>query len=280
LKLANEWSFVEVKNLAIRELEKLEIEPIERVCIYHRYDIDRGYLVTSYAAICTRPGTLNLSEGRRLGLETSLQIAEARERIRAVASERSGTRSPTFADFTPEDVDTIVREVFEVHVRSSPLTGGGRPSPTSGSSSAANGSHSRSSSGAWPPAQTPGTPTTAPTSQQQQPPRQTIVTPATPPPPHPQPQNQQRQQRQQDPNQQNPFSLSFSPSPQSPVASRPSSTGFWGAVTAFGIGPQSPANGSDPKAEEQSPLNGAGSPFLSGPGEPSLTSVTASLISQ
>ena len=163
LELANEWSFVEVKNLAVRELEKLEMHPIERIYIYHRYHIDRTYLITSYATICTRPETLNLTEGRKLGLETALQVAEARERIRAAASEKSGARSPTFADFHPEDVDTIIREVFEVHVRSDPLSVGGGPSPASGPSA----SHSRSSSGAWPPAQTVAT-TPQPPRQQQQ----------------------------------------------------------------------------------------------------------------
>jgi hypothetical protein len=63
------------------------------------------------------------------------------------------------------------------------------------------------------------------------------------------------------------------------VVTRPNNTGFnlWDAVTGFTAGSQSPANGSEPRAGEQSPLNGAGSQFLSGPGEPHSTSVMASL---
>jgi hypothetical protein len=251
LQLSNEWSFVEVKSLAIRELEKLDIEPIEKVYIYHLYHIDRAFLITSYAAICTRPVPLNIHEGRRLGLETALKVAEARERIRAAASEKSGARSPTFADFAPNDVDQIVREVFEIVVRSNPLSGGGGPSPISGPSSAANGSHSRSGSNAWPPAQT-------------------VVTTATSPPA-----SAPRQQQQQ---QQHPFSSSFSASPQSPTILKPNSTGFshfiGAGAASFAGGTQSSPAGSEGRAEEQSPFNGAGSQFSSGgSGEPPSASV-------
>lgn len=238
MQLSNEWSFVEVKNLAIRELEKLDIEPIEKVYIYHLYLIDRAYLVTSYAAICTRPVPLNLHEGRRLGLETALKVAEARERIRAVTSEKSGARSPTFADFAPDDVDAIVRDVFEIVVRSNPLSGGGGPSPISGSSSGRTGSN------AWPPAQT-------------------VVTTATSPPA-----SAPRQQQQQ----QHP---SFSESPQSPTIFKPNSNGFSHFIGApFAAGTQPSSAGSEGRAEQQSPVNGAGSQLSSGgSGEPPSASV-------
>ncbi|KZP28463.1 hypothetical protein FIBSPDRAFT_779858 [Athelia psychrophila] len=129
LDLANEWSFVEVKNLAVRELEKLEIDPIEKVYIYHRFNISRGYLVVSYASIVVRQGPLTLLEGRKLGLDTSLKIAEARERLRSQITDRSGVRSPMPDDFDPKDVDTLVRELFEVPTRphnpSAPASAGG-----------------------------------------------------------------------------------------------------------------------------------------------------------
>ena len=117
LELANEWSFVEVKNLAVRELEKLEIDPIEKVYIYHRFNISRSYLVVSYAAIVTRQSPLNLVEGRKLGLDTSLKIAEGRERLREQVTQRLGVRSPGPEDFETKDVDQLVRELFEVPTR-------------------------------------------------------------------------------------------------------------------------------------------------------------------
>lgn len=86
--------------------------------------------MASYSAVCTRPETLSLSEGHLLGLETSLRIAEARERIRAITSGKTGTRSPSFADFSPADVEVIVREVFEINGRTAPASPGPTPAKT------------------------------------------------------------------------------------------------------------------------------------------------------
>lgn len=123
--------------MAVRELEKLEIDPIEKVYIYHRFNISRAYLVVSYAAIVTRQGPLSLTEGRRLGLDTSLKIAEARENLRSQITERSGVRSPSPDDFDPKEVDDLVRQLFEVPAR---------PPSNSTSGSVTNGRSSRSNS--------------------------------------------------------------------------------------------------------------------------------------
>jgi hypothetical protein len=67
----------------------------------------------------------------KLGMETVLRIADARERARQLAAE-SGVRSPTFDDFEDIQLEDMVREVFGVQPR--PM------SPTR---------HSRNSSGAF-----------------------------------------------------------------------------------------------------------------------------------
>lgn len=137
LELSNEWSFVEVKALAVRELEKLEIAPIEKIYLYNKYFIDRAYLITSYGAVCIRPDPLNLHEGTKLGLEICLKIAAAREQVRAVTADKNGPRSPTFADFAPSDVEEVVRAVFNIST----------PTPISATTpGGVNGSHSRSNS--------------------------------------------------------------------------------------------------------------------------------------
>ncbi|KAF8435082.1 hypothetical protein L210DRAFT_3326005, partial [Boletus edulis BED1] len=116
LKLANRWTFDSVKELSVRELEKLEIEPIEKIAIYHDHNISRLYLVPSYISVCKRDKSLSFSEGMNLGMETVLRIAEARERLRLQASE-SGVRSPTFEDFEDNEVETLVREIFNLGSR-------------------------------------------------------------------------------------------------------------------------------------------------------------------
>lgn len=134
LELADGWSFSEVKALAVRELEKIEIEPIQKIYIYHRYNISRTLLLASYSSVSTRPDPLSLSEGHLIGIETSLRIAEARERIRAITSGKTGARSPTFADFSPADVEVIVREVFEINDRTAPTPPDSAKTPVRGHS--------------------------------------------------------------------------------------------------------------------------------------------------
>jgi len=116
LRLANRWSFDSVKELSVRELEKIEIEAVEKISIYHENNISRLYLIPSYVAVCKRDQSLSFTEGMRLGMETVLRIAEAREKMRLRASE-SGIRSPTFEDFEDEEVETLIREIFSLGSR-------------------------------------------------------------------------------------------------------------------------------------------------------------------
>ncbi|KAI6007560.1 hypothetical protein F5J12DRAFT_828932 [Pisolithus orientalis] len=97
LRLATRWGFNNVKELTVRELEKLEIECVDKISIYHEHNISKLYLIPSYVAI--------------LGMETVLRTADARERARQRASE-SGVRTPSFDDFEDSEVEIIVREVF------------------------------------------------------------------------------------------------------------------------------------------------------------------------
>ncbi|KIJ05264.1 hypothetical protein PAXINDRAFT_21460 [Paxillus involutus ATCC 200175] len=111
LKLANRWNFDNVKELCVRELEKLPIEPVEKIAIYHDHSISRLYLLPSYVALCKRNVPLSFTEGMKLGMETVLRVADARERVRQRASE-SGFRSPTFEDYEDEEVANLIREIF------------------------------------------------------------------------------------------------------------------------------------------------------------------------
>ncbi|KAI6115849.1 hypothetical protein F5141DRAFT_1187318 [Pisolithus sp. B1] len=132
LRLATRWGFNNVKELTVRELEKLEIECVDKISIYHEYNISKLYLIPSYITIVKRDKPLSFTEGVKLGMETVLRVADARERARQRASE-SGVRTPSFDDFEDSDVEVLVREVFGL---------GSRPtSPTpAGASTIPNGS--------------------------------------------------------------------------------------------------------------------------------------------
>jgi hypothetical protein len=113
LDLAHRWKFAEVKNLVVRELQKMEISPVDRIQLYHHYEVDKNYLITSYTALSTRDAPLNRFEGEKLGLDTVLTIAAARERVRSRPSS-GGLFSPMPADVTEEEVEPIIKEVFGV----------------------------------------------------------------------------------------------------------------------------------------------------------------------
>ena len=133
LKLANRWTFDSVKELSVRELEKIEIEAVEKIAIYHDHNISRLYLIPSYISVCKRDKPLSFREGMSLGMETVLRIAEARERLRLQASE-SGIRTPTFEDFEDGEVEVLIREVFSLGSRpTSPNTATSPPNGVNGS---------------------------------------------------------------------------------------------------------------------------------------------------
>jgi hypothetical protein len=115
LRLAHRWEFVEVKSLALRELERLEIPPLQKIVIYHSYAIDRSLLRTAYTALTIRDEPITLEEGRELGLETVLQLARARELARAPPSggERSG-HSQSLANVTGAGLDALIRDLFHL----------------------------------------------------------------------------------------------------------------------------------------------------------------------
>lgn len=134
LRLANRWSFCNVKELTVRELEKIQIEPVDKIAIYHEYSINKLFLIPAYIAVCKRDKPLTFAEGMQLGMETVLRVADARERARQRAAE-SGIRSPTFDDFEDSDMESMIREVFGIMSRpTSPIP------QTSNSSSYTNGS--------------------------------------------------------------------------------------------------------------------------------------------
>ncbi|EDR07242.1 uncharacterized protein LACBIDRAFT_294547 [Laccaria bicolor S238N-H82] len=109
LRLAEKWTFLEVKNLAVRELEKLTILDVDRIAIYQAHNVDRNLLVPSYSRLCERAEHLNVPEGLRLGMETTISIANAREVARRPATCASGPK-----------LEAIIRDLFDIKLEGGP----------------------------------------------------------------------------------------------------------------------------------------------------------------
>jgi hypothetical protein len=111
LTLAHQWSFPQVKALAVREIEKLWMPDIERVAIYQDNGVDHDLLTPWYAALCERDEPITPSEGGRLGIETALTIAKLREMARRSPVD---LKSPIPANFHGNGLYELVREVFGI----------------------------------------------------------------------------------------------------------------------------------------------------------------------
>jgi len=109
LGLAHHWKFSQVKDLAIREMEKLTIPALSKITIYHRYEVNRDLLFQSYMDLCLREEPLTIVEAKDLGLETWLMISTARETIRR----GDGSASPA-TNRSTEEVERVIGQVFDL----------------------------------------------------------------------------------------------------------------------------------------------------------------------
>lgn len=95
-----------MKDLALRELEKLKFGIIPRIVLYQKYDVDPNLIVPLYAKLCSRDKILTLEESEALGLQTSHLIFQGRERLRT--SSGDGDKSPLPPGLEEEEVKNII----------------------------------------------------------------------------------------------------------------------------------------------------------------------------
>ncbi|KAF8341037.1 hypothetical protein F5887DRAFT_428739 [Amanita rubescens] len=82
LDLSHEWGFTEVKNHAIRELQKHHIPTAERIALYLKYSVGCEFLVPLYAELCSSSEMLTLEEATLIGLPVVIIIFKVREELR------------------------------------------------------------------------------------------------------------------------------------------------------------------------------------------------------
>ncbi|KAH8996788.1 hypothetical protein EDB92DRAFT_1942399 [Lactarius akahatsu] len=111
LGLAQKWGFRDVELLCIRELEKLDLSPVDRIHIYQRFGLDTTLLIDSYATLTTREEPIGLEEGVKLGLRTSLQIARAREMSRGPDT-GVGPLTPSPVQLDAPKLHGLLSEIF------------------------------------------------------------------------------------------------------------------------------------------------------------------------
>ena len=112
IELAQRWGFKQVEELCIRELEKLNLSPVDRIHIYQRHKLDETLLIESFEKLTTREAPIRMDEGSKLGLKTSLQIACAREISRG--PDTGGLRSPSTVRLSPTDLRGLISDIFQL----------------------------------------------------------------------------------------------------------------------------------------------------------------------
>ncbi|KAN0125776.1 hypothetical protein V8E52_000983 [Russula decolorans] len=115
LKLAHQWDFIEVKALAIRELENLPVPPLPKIVLYQKYAINRNLLKPALTALTIRDEAVTIEEGREIGLETALDVARAREIARSpvFSGKKAGNpRSPI--NLAGVELDVVIKDIFHL----------------------------------------------------------------------------------------------------------------------------------------------------------------------
>lgn len=103
MNLADKWDFNEVKELAVRELQKKkELDIVTKMALYQKYKVDKRHLVPLYASLCKRDIPLSLGEANILGMEATILVNTARERLRANPTD--GGRSPLPTGLDDNDI--------------------------------------------------------------------------------------------------------------------------------------------------------------------------------
>jgi hypothetical protein len=109
LTLAKKWGFNQVEQLCVRELQNMSIPSVDKIHIYQKFRLDRSLLAEAFVDLTTRPDPLNLDEGYKVGMETMLQIARARERARNSTSE-----GPSNIQLNGSELRSAIQNAFDL----------------------------------------------------------------------------------------------------------------------------------------------------------------------
>lgn len=102
LDLSTRWEFDDIRRLAIKQLAGHTIEPVQKIVLEHKYDIERQWAYEAYIDLCSRRFPLTNDEATEVGMETAILVNQARERL-----EKTGRSKP-------KEVARVVCLLFEL----------------------------------------------------------------------------------------------------------------------------------------------------------------------
>lgn len=101
-----------VRSRAIKEIFDFwpRIEPVDQVVLAVKHNVP-DWLPLAYAVLCQRNDPIEVDEAKKLGLETMVFLAKAREKVRR-ASIASRPTSPDPTPFSASLVSRVIDEIF------------------------------------------------------------------------------------------------------------------------------------------------------------------------
>ncbi|KAG7091188.1 hypothetical protein E1B28_010239 [Marasmius oreades] len=111
LKLAHLWSFPEVKALAIRELQKLDMPDVDRITMYQDYAVEAELISPIILRLCQRDYNLDYAEAEKLGMSTAVLVYQGRELLRSAPG--SGGRSPLPTGIDEQEAQQMINVLLK-----------------------------------------------------------------------------------------------------------------------------------------------------------------------
>ncbi|KAL1725244.1 hypothetical protein EV714DRAFT_221731 [Schizophyllum commune] len=79
LRLANKWSVISLRDVAIREIETLRPTPIATILIAREFGLGEAWLVPAFVTLCKSMEPLGFEDAEPLGFRTAIEIARIKE---------------------------------------------------------------------------------------------------------------------------------------------------------------------------------------------------------
>ncbi|KIY65840.1 hypothetical protein CYLTODRAFT_399790 [Cylindrobasidium torrendii FP15055 ss-10] len=116
LELADGWSFPEAKALALRTLDTLDMELVDRIVLYRKFHASQDVLADMLADLCAQDAILTPDEVQKLGWATVGKLLYARELLRGQAEAQGITVCPLPDTVTSDEIWGTVVDLFRLEV--------------------------------------------------------------------------------------------------------------------------------------------------------------------
>ncbi|KAG8963763.1 hypothetical protein FRC03_002588 [Tulasnella sp. 419] len=95
LRLATKWGCPELRDYAMRSIERLKLKPVEMIVLSRHCKVDK-WLRPACLELCIRSEPLTVEEGKLLGIELAMKLVQIREKyLPWTRCSRCGSRSYT-----------------------------------------------------------------------------------------------------------------------------------------------------------------------------------------